>query len=95
MVNILDTLDDKSALSDLLDAFQPIEFPECIFEGVEFSPSTGSIGYLYFGAFSYLEGIYSIGMLVLTIFSTATISHLLSENFNFICFLQQVPSPLI
>lgn len=74
MINIPDVLDDNSALSDLLVAFQPIEFPKCIFQGMELIPAPGSIGYFYVGAFSFLEGIYDIGMLVPFVFSVAAIS---------------------
>lgn len=62
MINIPDVLDDKSALADLLVAFQPIEFSKCIVEGMESIPPPGSIGYFYVGAYSFLEGIYNIAI---------------------------------
>lgn len=74
MINIPDVLDDNSALSDLLVAFQPIEFPKCIFEGMKLIPPPGSIGYFYVGAYSFLEGIYNIGMIVPFVITVAAIS---------------------
>ncbi|KAK9285230.1 hypothetical protein L1049_024418 [Liquidambar formosana] len=57
ILNLPDIQTEKSVLSDLLEAFQPIRIPDCIFSGIQPIPSPGSIEYLYCGAFSFVEDI--------------------------------------
>lgn len=49
--------EEKSCLSDLLEAFQPSKIPDCIFSGMQSIPSPGNVDYLYCGAYSFLEGV--------------------------------------
>ncbi|KAJ8529382.1 hypothetical protein K7X08_036217 [Anisodus acutangulus] len=58
MLNILDVQRDRSVLSDLLEAFQPISITDCFFQGMQLIPSPGDIGYLYTGAFSFVGDIF-------------------------------------
>lgn len=55
MLNLPDILMEKLVLSDLLESFQPIKVPDGIFSGMQLIPSSGSIDYLYLGAYSFLE----------------------------------------
>lgn len=64
MLNIPDTLMDKSLLSDLLQSFQPDKISNDIFAGMLLIPSSGSIDYLYLGVYSFLEEALDVGMLV-------------------------------
>ncbi|MCD7455074.1 hypothetical protein HAX54_026977 [Datura stramonium] len=57
-LNILDVQRDRSVLSDLLEAFQPISISDCFFQGMEMIPSAGDIGYLYAGAYSFVGNIF-------------------------------------
>lgn len=68
MLNIPDVQRDKSVLSDLLEAFQPISMTDCFFEGMQLIPSPGDIGYLYAGAYSFVGTIFDSGMLLLNLF---------------------------
>ncbi|XP_075073834.1 uncharacterized protein LOC107797636 isoform X2 [Nicotiana tabacum] len=58
MLNIPDVQRDRSVLSDLLEAFQPISMTDCFFEGMQLIPSPGDIGYLYAGAYSFVGTIF-------------------------------------
>ncbi|KAL3537801.1 hypothetical protein ACH5RR_001167, partial [Cinchona calisaya] len=60
MLNIPDTLDDKSALSDLLEAFHPVSIPESFFQGMQLIPANGSIDYLYCGTYYFLDRIFDV-----------------------------------
>lgn len=64
MLNNPDILDDKSAVSDLLEAFQPINTPQSFFQGMQLVPATGSIDYLYCGTYYFLEGVFDVGMVL-------------------------------
>ncbi|KAK4379101.1 hypothetical protein RND71_000963 [Anisodus tanguticus] len=58
MLNIPDVQRDRSVLSDLLEAFQPISITDCFFQGMQLIPSPGDIGYLYAGAFSFVRDVF-------------------------------------
>nr|XP_016489377.1 PREDICTED: Fanconi anemia group D2 protein homolog isoform X1 [Nicotiana tabacum] len=58
MLNIPDVQRDKSVLSDLLEAFQPISMTDCFFQGMQLIPSPGDIGYLFAGAYSFVGTIF-------------------------------------
>ncbi|XP_071936752.1 uncharacterized protein [Coffea arabica] len=58
ILNLTNILNDKTALSDLLEAFQSINMPESFFQGMQLIPATGSIDYLYCGTYYFLEGVF-------------------------------------
>ncbi|KAJ8573017.1 hypothetical protein K7X08_009528 [Anisodus acutangulus] len=58
MLNIPDVQRDRSVLSDLLEAFQPISITDCFFQGMQLIPSPGDVGYLYAGAFSFVRDVF-------------------------------------
>lgn len=64
MLNLPDILMEKSVLLDLLESFQPPNVPDSIFFGMELIPSSGSIEYLYLGAYSFLEEALDAGILL-------------------------------
>ncbi|KAM5580264.1 hypothetical protein ABKV19_009822 [Rosa sericea] len=51
---------DKPALSHLLEAFQPDKIPDVFFAGIQPNLSPGTAEYLYFGAYSFFEGVLDI-----------------------------------
>ncbi|XP_048434271.1 LOW QUALITY PROTEIN: Fanconi anemia group D2 protein homolog [Pyrus x bretschneideri] len=51
---------DKPALSYLLEAFQPTKIPDSFLEGIQLNLSPGTSEYLYFGAYSFFEGVLDI-----------------------------------
>lgn len=53
---------DKSILSYLLEAFQPINIPGNIFSAMQLNLSPGTVEYLYFGAYLFFEGVLDTGM---------------------------------
>ncbi|CAH9068122.1 unnamed protein product [Cuscuta europaea] len=59
MVKIPEIQRETLFLMDLLEAFQPTRIPDCFFLGVQHIPSPGSIGYLYSGAYSFIEGSFN------------------------------------
>lgn len=67
MLNVPDIQTDKLILSDILQAFQPIKIPDCLFSGIQVIPS-GSTDYLYCGAYIFLEGLLDIGWYVTFLF---------------------------
>ncbi|KAH0768177.1 hypothetical protein KY285_004048 [Solanum tuberosum] len=58
MLNIPNVQRDRSVLSDLLEALQPISILDCFFEGMQLIPSPGDIGYLYAGAYLFVGNIF-------------------------------------
>lgn len=52
---------DKTVLSYLLEAFQPVNTPDDIFSGMQLNLSPGTIEYLYFGAYLFVEGVLDTG----------------------------------
>ncbi|KAK1374178.1 Fanconi anemia group D2 protein-like [Heracleum sosnowskyi] len=54
MLNLPDILTEKLLLSDLLESLQPLKVPNCTFSGMNMIPASGSIDYLYIGAYSFL-----------------------------------------
>lgn len=68
MLNIPNVQRDRSILSDLLEAFQPISISDCFFQGMQLIPSPGDIGYLYAGAYSFIGNIFDAGMLLMNLF---------------------------
>lgn len=63
MLNLPDIKMNKSVLSDLLEAFQPSKISESVFDGIQPSPSPGTIEYLYLGASSFIEDVLDIGII--------------------------------
>ncbi|KAM7511790.1 hypothetical protein LguiB_010665 [Lonicera macranthoides] len=61
ILNVPDIQMDKSILSDILQAFQPIKIPDCLFSVIQVIPS-GSTDYLYCGAYIFLEGLLDIAI---------------------------------
>ncbi|XP_048327057.2 uncharacterized protein LOC107405260 isoform X1 [Ziziphus jujuba] len=57
IINLPDIQMDKAILSYLLEAFQPINIPDDIFSGMQLNLSPGTIEYLYFGAYLFVEGV--------------------------------------
>ncbi|CAN4108571.1 unnamed protein product [Withania somnifera] len=57
-LNIPDVQRDRSVLSDLLEAFQPISISDCFFQGMQLIPSPGDTGYLYAGAYLFVGNIF-------------------------------------
>ncbi|KAM3290355.1 Fanconi anemia group D2 protein [Capsicum chacoense] len=57
-LNIPDVQRDRSVLSDLLEAFQPISISDCFFKGMQLIPSPGDMAYLYAGAYSFVGNIF-------------------------------------
>ncbi|XP_010327602.2 uncharacterized protein [Solanum lycopersicum] len=57
-LNIPNVQRDRSVLSDLLEAFQPISISDCFFQGMQLIPSPGDIGYLYAGAYLFVGIIF-------------------------------------
>ncbi|VVA26373.1 PREDICTED: Fanconi [Prunus dulcis] len=51
---------DKSALSCLLEAFQPTEIPDSLMAGIQPNLSPGTTEYLYLGAYAFFEGVLDI-----------------------------------
>lgn len=62
IINLPDIQMDKAILSYLLEAFQPINIPDDIFSGMQLNLSPGTIEYLYFGAYLFVEGVLDAGM---------------------------------
>ncbi|KAL8545696.1 hypothetical protein ACS0TY_005722 [Phlomoides rotata] len=60
MLNLPDLLKETTILSDLLKAFQPMEIPDCFFQGMQLVPSPGNMDYLYSGAFIFLESVFDV-----------------------------------
>lgn len=60
---------DKSVLSCLLEAFQPVNISDDIFSGMQLNTSPGTIEYLYFGAYLFVEGVLDAGMLAVLLLS--------------------------
>ncbi|KAL8114818.1 hypothetical protein AgCh_021606 [Apium graveolens] len=54
MLNLPDILTEKMLLSDLLESLQPLKVSDCTFSGMNMIPASGSIDYLYIGAYSFL-----------------------------------------
>lgn len=75
MLNLPDILMEKLVLSDLLESFQPIKVPDGIFSGMQLIPSSGSIDYLYLGAYSFLEEALDVGMLLCSFLFYAFVSY--------------------
>lgn len=63
MLNLPDILTEKMLLSDLLESLQPLKVPDCTFSGMNMIPTSGSIDYLYIGAYSFLAEALDVGML--------------------------------
>jgi len=81
MLNIPNVQRDRSVLSDLLEALQPISILDCFFEGMQLIPSPGDIGYLYAGAYLFVGNIFDAGMLLMNFFFLITyFSHLPLKN---------------
>ncbi|KAI3445229.1 hypothetical protein Pfo_001894 [Paulownia fortunei] len=62
MLNLPDLLKEKTILSDLLQAFQPMELSGCFFEGLQLIPSPGNMDYLYFGAYIFLGSVFDMAI---------------------------------
>ncbi|GER32925.1 fanconi anemia group D2 protein homolog [Striga asiatica] len=54
------SLKEKTILSGLLQAFQPMDTPDCFFQGLEPVPSPGNTDYLYCGAYSFLGAVFDV-----------------------------------
>ncbi|KAK6140442.1 hypothetical protein DH2020_025826 [Rehmannia glutinosa] len=61
MLNLPDLLKEKTILSDLLQAFQPVEISDCFFQGLQLIPSPGNVDYLYSGAYIFLGNVFDVG----------------------------------
>lgn len=61
ILNLSGIQTDKPALSYLLEAFQPTKIPDSFLEGIQLNLSPGTSEYLYFGAYSFFEGVLDIG----------------------------------
>ncbi|KAF3445135.1 hypothetical protein FNV43_RR14828 [Rhamnella rubrinervis] len=57
IINLPDIRMDKTVLSYLLEAFQPVNIPDDIFSGMQLNLSPGTIEYQYFGAYLFVEGV--------------------------------------
>ncbi|KAL0364789.1 UNVERIFIED_CONTAM: hypothetical protein Sangu_0576500 [Sesamum angustifolium] len=73
MLNLPDLLKEKTILSDLLQAFQPLEMSGCFFQEMQLIPSPGNMDYLYSGAYICLGGVFDAA----TNFSFALASEIL------------------
>ncbi|GFP99763.1 fanconi anemia group d2 protein homolog [Phtheirospermum japonicum] len=62
MLHLPDLLKEKTILSDLLQAFQPMEIPDCFFQGLQLIPSPGNMDYLYCGAYIFLGSVFDVAM---------------------------------
>ncbi|KAL8061718.1 hypothetical protein ABFX02_02G103500 [Erythranthe guttata] len=62
MLNLPDVLKEKEILSDILQAFQPMEISGCFFQGMQLIPSPGNMDYLYSGAYIFLGTIFDEAM---------------------------------
>ncbi|GAV74416.1 hypothetical protein CFOL_v3_17896 [Cephalotus follicularis] len=60
LLNLPDVQMDRSILSDLLGAFQPVKVPDGAFSEIQPIPSPGTIEYLYLGVYSFVEGVLNI-----------------------------------
>lgn len=60
MLNLPDLLKEKTILSDLLQAFQPLEMSGCFFQEMRLIPSPGNMDYLYSGAYIFLGGVFDV-----------------------------------
>lgn len=62
MLNLREIQMDESVLSNLLEAFQPLNLSDARFSGIQVIPSPGTTEYLYLGACSFLEDVLNIGI---------------------------------
>ncbi|KAL7120198.1 hypothetical protein ACP275_02G108500 [Erythranthe tilingii] len=62
MLNLTDVLKEKEILSDILQAFQPMEISGCFFQGMQLIPSPGNMDYLYSGAYIFLVTVFDEAM---------------------------------
>ncbi|KAL6563004.1 hypothetical protein OROHE_005591 [Orobanche hederae] len=62
MLHLPDLLKDITILSDLLQAFQPMETPDCFFQGLQLIPLPGNMDYLYCGAYIFLGSVFDVAM---------------------------------
>ncbi|XP_021907461.1 Fanconi anemia group D2 protein isoform X2 [Carica papaya] len=60
MLNLREIQMDESVLSNLLEAFQPLNLSDARFSGIQVIPSPGTTEYLYLGACSFLEDVLNI-----------------------------------
>nr|XP_011467650.1 PREDICTED: Fanconi anemia group D2 protein [Fragaria vesca subsp. vesca] len=60
ILNLPGVQTDKPALLHLLEAFQPDRIPDGFYAGIQPNLSPGTAEYLYFGAYSFFEGVLDI-----------------------------------
>ncbi|KAG2717749.1 hypothetical protein I3760_03G190400 [Carya illinoinensis] len=60
MLSLSSIQKEHRILSDLLEAFQPIESPDAVLSDIRSNLSQGTLEYLYLGAYSYIESVLNI-----------------------------------